>query len=207
MSTTTSTPSFTDNITIVTTGNINRGTVARETFDWRSKFGGYLFVYLGRSDAVALSSPIQVIVRRTINNDGIIIPNSVANLFSKTAAAVQTSCAASGNNAGVTTLTVAATASYNAGDLIVIDGIFGSGNVEWNKIAQVINATSLLLESPTAFAHNNTLDIVRSNSDVWGMWLDGGATYELLMDYAAQSTGSFCLFTVMAQTFDSESTA
>ena len=112
-------------------------------------------------------------------------------------------CAAAGNNAGTTNLVVSATTSIVAGDIIFIDGTGGTGNSEWCMVAQNIDATHLLLDAPTQYAHNNVADHVRQKSDLYTVWLEGGAEYEMLIDYGASTTGEAIAAEALAQTFDS----
>lgn len=202
----TTTPSWTDNVTLQAITTLARNSVGRVTFDWRTKWGGYVFVMLGRGGTTALSVGIPVLARRTLNNNGLIVPAAPAAFLSQTAAAVSTTCAASGNNAGVTSLTVASTASFAAGDLIFINGTGGSGNSEWCRVANIFSATIFTLDSPTKLAHNNVSDTVRNKAESWMMWLEGGATYELIVDYGAPTTGDTLTWVAYAQTFDSTTT-
>ena len=165
-----------------------------------------MFVRIGRGGTTALSSGIPVLFRRTINNGAIkAAGGAVPALVSQSAAAAATTCTAAGspNSAGVTSLTVASTASFAAGDLVWIDGAGASGNSEWVRVADITSATVLLLDSPTKFDHNNVGDDVRNKADLWTVWLEGGALYELIIDYGDPAAGETVSIEAFAQTLDS----
>ena len=66
----TATPSWTDNVSVISATTLAAGSKTRGTLDLRSKFGAFLFVRLGRKGSTAPGSAIQVQVRRVLNNDG-----------------------------------------------------------------------------------------------------------------------------------------
>lgn len=202
---TASTPSWTDDVSILGITTLARNAVSRSTFDWRSKWGGYLFVRMGRGGTAALTSGVSVIVRRTVNNGGIINPSGQVQFVSQSVAAVSTTCAGSGNNAGSTTLTVASTTSFAAGDLICIQDSAATPTTvtEWARVARVTDATHLLLDAPTQQAHNSVSHTVRNKADVFTVWVEGGALYELIYDYGSQAAGDTITIEAWAQTLDS----
>ncbi len=204
------TPTWTDNVTILALTTLALNAVSRTTFDWRAKWGGFCFIRIGRGGVTALTQGVPVLLRRTINNAGIEhVGGATPGFLSQLAAAAATTCTASGspNNAGVTSLTVASTASWTAGDLVFIDGSAGSGNSEWVRLARVTSGTVALLDAPTKFAHNNVLDKPRNKADQFTAWLEGGATYELIIDYGASTSGETITIEAFAQTLDSISVA
>lgn len=199
------TPTWTDNVTILAMTTLARQAVSRTTFDWRTKWGGYVFVRLGRGGTTALSSGIPVLFRRTINNNSInhVAPGTPA-LASQAAAAAATTAAASGNNAGVTSLTVASTTGFAAGDLICVSAASpAASDTEFCRVADITSATVLLLDAATKFAHNDVTHTVRNKSDLWTVWLEGGATYEMIIDYGDPAAGETVTIEAWAQTLDS----
>jgi hypothetical protein len=125
-------------------------------------------------------------------------------LVSQTVAAVSQVCAAAGNNAGVTTLTLNAAQTYAAGDIVFVNGTGGSGNSEWCRVAVPLAAgTALILDAPTKFAHNSIVDTVRNKSDNWTVWCEGGGTWEIVFDHGADTTGEAVTIEAIGQTFDS----
>lgn len=207
-----STPVWSDNVSIRANASLSRGVTSdRTTFDWRTKWGGFVFVKLARQGTTALTAGVKVLLRRTLNNDGsLVVGAPVATLVSQTAAVGATgtaACAASGNNAGVTTLTMNANITLAAGDIIYINGA-GSGNKEWCRVAVPVTAgTSVVLDAPTKFAHNSTSDIVYNKADMFLVWLEGGATYEIVFDYGESTSGESYTIEATAQTLDSILTA
>jgi hypothetical protein len=201
------TPVWTDNITLLGRTTLARGITANtSTFDLRGKWGANVFIRIGRGGTAALSSGVVVNIRRTINGGAILqVGGSLPSLVSQTAAAVSQVCAAAGNNAGVTTLTLNAAQTYAAGDIVFIDGSAGSGNSEWCRVAVPLAAgTALILDAPTKFAHNNILDAVRNKADVFPpIWVEGGAVVELSFDHGADTTGDAVTIEAFAQTMDS----
>lgn len=200
------TPTWSDNVTVLAIGAINRNTVSRTApIDLRTKWGAMLFVRIGRGGTTALTTGVAVIARRTINNNGIEhVGGAAASFLGQTAAAIGTTCAAAGNNAGVTSLVVASSASFAVGDLIwVASAAPANTDSEWCRVSQITDATHLLLDAPTKFAHNNVAHTVRNKSDLYTIWLEGGATYELIIDYGTSTTGEAITAEVWAQTLDS----
>jgi hypothetical protein len=200
------TPTWTDNVTVLALTTLALNAVSRTLIDWRTKWGGFVFVRVGRGGTTALTQGIPVLLRRTINNGGTEhVGGATPGFLTQLVAAAATTCTASGspNNAGVTSLTVAATTSFAFGDVVFIDGSGGTGNSEWVRVARVTSSTVLLLDAPTIFAHNNVLDKPRNKADQFTAWLEGGATYELVIDYGASTTGESVTIEAFAQTLDS----
>lgn len=204
--TTTITPVWTDNIAILAMTTLAKGSVSRTTFDWSAKWGGFVFIRIGRGGTTALSSGIAVLLRRLINGVAIEhVGGAIPNVMSKIAAAISTTCAAAGNNAGVTTLTVASSASFAAGDLILVSAAAPTAaDTEWCRVADIpAGGTTLLLDAPTKFAHNNVAHTVRNQADLWTVWLEGGSQYELIIDYGDPAAGDTATIEAWAQTMDS----
>lgn len=200
------TPVWTDNSSIKAITTLAKNATVRTTIDWRTKWGGYLFVRMGRGGTTALSVGVNILVRRTINNAALENVAGGVQFVSQIAAAVSTTCTAAGtpNNAGVTSLTVASTTGFAVGDLVLIqDNATPTTASEWVRVAQVTSATVLLLDAPTVSAHNNTAHTVRNKAEIFAIWLEGGATYELIYDYGASTTGEAITIEAWAQTLDS----
>lgn len=200
------TPAFTDNVSVAAITTLARNATARATLDLRTKWGAWVHVLTGRGGTTALSAGIDILARRTQSNGGIITPAAVPQMRTDTTAAQSTTCTASGspNNAGVTSLTVASTTSFAAGDLILVqDNASPTSVSEWLRVARVTSSTVLLLDTPTQQAHNNTAHTVRNKAEAYAFWLDGGALWEIIIDYGAQSTGDTLTYLILAQTLDS----
>jgi hypothetical protein len=183
--------------------------------DLRSKFGGMLKIAVGRYSTAALNVGMDVIVRRTLSNDGAAHAYS-APLFSVmdgTAYNYQLINYASNYAAGVQSIAFDTQAgSFAHGDGLCFWGqtsipgqagalSFASGvNMEILRCSAG-TATPLIPDAPTKFAHNDNEYFTLADS--WEVWLPGGATYALVFDPGAVTTASG-VFAVMAdiQTFD-----
>lgn len=198
------TPAFTDNVTVAAITTLARNATARATLDLRTKWGAWVHVLTGRGGTTALSAGIDILARRTQGNGGVIAPAAVPQMRTDSAAGQSTTCAASGNNAGSTSLVVASTTSFAAGDLILVqDNATPTSVSEWLRVARVTDSTHLLLDTPTQQAHNSTAHTVRNKAEAYAFWIDGGALWEIIIDYGAQSTGDTLTYMILAQTLDS----
>lgn len=157
--------------------------------------GGYLKVRIFRSGATAIDVAIQVRVRRLTGDS----PPKYFDIWyaytcGKTTA-VAGVAAGSGNNAGVTSLTLNAAKTFAAGpngdiQLGVIDNTTTPTTAsELLRQAFPTSTTVKVLEFPTQSAHNNTAHVVCDQAEALSIWLDGGESYSLSIDYASATTG------------------
>lgn len=209
-----SVPSWTDATSIVAITTLAKGAVSTTTFAVTSKFGAYVFVYLARTGTTALGSAIQVRIRRKI----LASPN-IRNLApeaafsSDTAASVSGVCAGSGNNAGVTTLTLNGATTYATGLngeiwIAILDSTSTPTTAsEWARVSAQTSTTAKLLDAPTISAHNNTGHTVTDKANVFRAYVAGGCTYELIIDYGAAATGDTAVIQAHMQTLDSVAVA
>ena len=200
------TPVWTDNVALLVRTTLAKGITANNTqFSWPTKWGGMVFVRIGRGGTTALTVGVSVLLRRTINAGAILnVGGATPALVSQTVAAVSVACSATGNTAGVTTLTANANVTLAAGDLIFVDGTGGTTNSEWCRVAVPVTAgTAIILDAPTKFNHANTADTIRNKADNWTVWCEGGGTWELVFDFGASTTGEAVFIEAFAQSFDS----
>jgi len=199
------TPTWTDNVSVKTMASLARNATSRSTLDLRTKWGAYVFARIGRGGTTALSTGVIVMAKRTINNDAVShVSGAAASFIGSTTAAISTTAAAAGNNAGVSSLTVASTTSFVAGDIIFVAAASpAAADSEWCRVADITSATVFLLDEPTRFAHNDVAHTVRNKSDLFTMWLEGGATYEIIFDYGDPAAGDAVTVQAFAQTLDS----
>jgi len=200
------TPSWTQNNNTVALATLSRNSVSRTELDLRSKWGAWLHPRIGRGGTNAMTNGINVLVRRLLDQAGGKKHPAVAaaGFLSQSAAAVSTTCAASGNNAGVTSLTVASTTSFAVGDLICVqDGSLAA--TEWCRVARITSSTVLLLDAPTEYAHNDITHTVRNKADAWSLWVDGGAYVEIIFDYGDDAAGDTATIECRSQTLDAYS--
>lgn len=199
----TTTPSWSESAVIAAT-TLARGSTSRGTLDLRSKRGAYLMMAIGRGGTTALTNGIQVLVRRTINNDATIHPAAVVEFSSQTAAAVSTTVN-SDSNSGQAAINVASIGAIVAGDVVCIEGA-SNARQEFHRISKVaagILTSDVNLKTTHTSAQGDT---VRNKADVWTVWIDGGATYEVVFDYGDDSAGDTASIVATAQVYDSDGT-
>ena len=200
-------PSWTDNAAVVALATLALNGVSRATLDLSIKFGAYLILQAAKKGTTALTNGVDVIVRRTVNAGGIVHPGEWFHGLMD-APASQVTTINVDVALGATTLNVVATASWAAGDVGVIsDGADGAGDlsrVEWFRVARVTDATHLLIDAPTQFAHTAAqADKVRNKAAAFPpLWCPGGAKYEVIFDYGDDAAGESVLVRALAQTYD-----
>ena len=166
-----------------------------------------VFCKVGRGGTTALSDGITVLIRRVINNDGAtagaVHPNNIT-LTGGTAAA-SSSTINSDSNSGQNDVNISSISGFSVGDFICIqDSGGGVTRLEWHRVAKT--ATGILtVDRPLSFTHTSVqADTVRSKADVFvPQFIDGGSLYEVIFDYANDSTGDTITISALAQTFDS----
>jgi len=201
---TTTTPTWTDNVSVIAAATLARGSTARGTLDLRTKRGAYLFLAIGRGGTAALTNGVSVLVRRTLNNDGAIHPAPVAEFLSQTAAATATTVN-SNSNSGQAALNVASSSGFAAGQIICVEGA-SQARQEFHRVSKVA-AGIITLDTNLKTTHTSAqADTVRNVADVWLIWIDGGATFEGIFDYGDDTAGDSVSIVAEAQTYDSDGT-
>ncbi len=207
----TTTPSWTDSVSIIAAAVLARGSTSRGTLDLRAKHGARIFAKIGRGGTAALTTGVNFLCRPILNDDtaiaGHIHPENI-NLVGGTVAANSTTVSGTNVAAGdVEIHTAAVTGLAVADDVCIQDSGGGVTRLEWGRIAKltVASGTGITLDRPCAFAHTTAqADTVRQKSDIFvPFWIDGGALYECIFDYSSQSTGDSITIHCMAQTLDS----
>lgn len=198
------TPSFTDNVSVIAAADLARGSIARGTLDLLAKWGAWLMVRLGREGTTALDVSAKVVIRRLIN--GVAIRHPAAAILESQVAAAQSTTVNVDSNSGQNVLQVASVASFAAADLIVIGA--GTAREEWARVSKISGST-LVLDSNLLSTHTAAqADTVRNKADVFAaIWVEGGAQYEVVVDYGAATTGESLRVEVLAQRFDSVQSA
>jgi len=208
----TTTPVYTDNVSVIAAATLARLGTARGTIDLRTKYGAWLFFKIGRGGTTALTNGIDILVRRVLNND-------VATPGGRHPAGVQLAMAApttacNGNTtvaatsaAGQNEILTAGVANFAAGDLICItDAAFT--RLEWSRVSKLTVAvgTGLTLSAPLQYTHTLAqADTVRNKADVlFPLWIDGGSLWEVIFDYGDDAAGDNAIVQVLAQSFDSQ---
>lgn len=206
------TPKWTDGTTITAITTLSRGSMARATYTCTSKYGAYIYVYLARTGTTAITTlALQVRIRRVVNGVTNLVPE--AAFSADTAAAVSAAMAGSGNNAGVTTVTLNASATFASGTngeiwAAILDSTSSptAGGSEWVRMSKATDAnnTSKLLDAPTVNAHNSTSHTMLDKANVFRAYVEGGCTYEIIVDYGAAGAGDTYVYQILAQSLDSQ---
>lgn len=199
------TPVWTDNVSVIASAALALNTIARAALDLRTKFGAYLFARFGRGGTTALTTGVQFRINRTLNNDALEHPASLAPLGPGLTVAASSTTVDTDSASGQRTLQVASITTFAAGDYILIGG--STAREEWARVARTVTATvDLILDRNLRFTHTAAqADAVRNKADIYPpVWLPGGATYEIIADYEASTTGDAGRVEVLAQTYDSD---
>ena len=201
MATVVTTPTWTSQTAVIGIQMLALGGRVRGTVNLAGKWGGYITIFVMRSGATALTAGVDVRVRRVHGSGAPFMHGGALAAFTggKTTA-VSGVAAAAGNNAGVTSLTINAAKTYAAGpngDIML--GVIDDTTTPTlaSEILRQVFATSTtvkLLEYPTESAHNSTAHVVADQPDLYEVWVDGGETVEVDIDYATSTTGdSVCV--------------
>lgn len=190
--------------TVIAAAVLARGSTTRGTLDLRAKRGAYVLVQIGRGGTTALTNGVDVLIRRTIANDGAIHPAALPPYRTGITAAVSTTV--NGNsNSGQAALNVASIGAMVAGDLICIqDSGAGVTRLEFHRVSKVATGV-LTLDANLKVSHTSAqADTVRNQAEAFAVWVDGGATVEVVIDYGDDTAGESVTVTAVAQTYDSD---
>lgn len=171
--------------------SLSRNAVVRGTFDATSKAAVSFIIATFRTATTAETNGVDILIRRWtgLSGAGQVRPANVFAARSQIATAQTTTISGSNVAAGDTTLNVASTTSWAAGDIGVVAG-GTSGREELFRVARVTDSTHLLLDSPCQYAHTTAqADALFNKSDVWTVDLPGGWTYEVIADYGDDAAG------------------
>lgn len=204
------TPTWADNVSVVSAQVLARGSTVRGTLDLRSKFGAKLFVRVGRGGTAALTNGVDILVRALINNGsaGGEHPGAVAAIRTGTNAANSTTVS-SDSNSGQAVLTVASGTGFAADQIICIqDSGGGVTRLEFHRISKISGGT-ITLDRNLGYNHTSAqADTVRNQAHVNApIWIPGGSLYEVIFDYGDDAAGDSVTVQALAQTFDSELSA
>lgn len=203
----TTTPTWTDNVTVLAPTTVAPLGLARGTIDLRGKAGMRLFAWIGRKGATALAAGVAVEARPILNNGVATVGGTAgpggASWLSQIAASNATTVNADGT-AGGTTVGVTSATGIVAGDILCIyDASFT--RLEFARVSKVASLT-VTVDSPLRFAHTSAQgDAVTRLADRFGpVFLPGGSLYEVVFDYGASATGADVVVMAKAQTYDSD---
>jgi hypothetical protein len=185
-----------------------RGSTLRVTDDLRTAglIGAWYTIMLGRGGTTALTNGVHCEVRATYNNDTVRLPFGGVPLDSSSAAAATRLLSGSVASAG-TLLAVTAAAIAAVGSRVLLWGLTALGTAitngqtvtaaEWARIANA-NSSSIYLDAPLKQAHIQN-EIVSDSADGWRVWMDAGATIEIIVDYADDAAGESVLVAAYKQ--------
>jgi hypothetical protein len=185
------TPTFTTLLApqVVTTGNI--GTMATP-LDLKNKRGAYLYGFIGRRGATALTRPAYIMVRPS-NNGNTVVPSAIHDMVSSIATAISNTVA-SGGASGATTVTLTSATSFAADDYICLHSDDTAGNrVEFARVV-LVSTNTLTVDTPFETSHN-AADRVTTMADRFRTWIPGGDIYDFR---AVNNSGQDCVFALYA---------
>ncbi len=203
-------PSWTDAATaVVSPVTLGRGNVRRGTIDLRAKFGAYLFLGVGRGGTTALSSGVNVEIRRTLNNGGILWPVAphFATVTDMAAAYAKQVNLSGGYPVDTTALVVDGTGTPSADEdlcfwgvtAVQTDGV-ALPDLEFLRVSNFSSPT-LTVDSPCKKAKIDN-ELFTNMANGWTVWCPGGCVYEAVFDYGDDSTGEAAAVACYAQVYD-----
>lgn len=185
-------PTFTTLLSpqVVTTGNI--GSLATP-LDLTAKRGAYLYGFIGRRAATALTRSAYIMVRPS-NNGNTVVPTAVHDMVSSIATAISNTVA-SGGASGATTVTLTSATSFAAGDVICLHSDDGNASrVEFARVL-LVSSNTLTVDTPFETSHNAN-DRVTTMGDVFRTFIPGGDIYDFR---AVNNSGQDCVFALYAE--------
>src|SRR2546423_6058510 len=131
------TPVWTANVSVIPATTLSFGNTIRGTIDTRGKYGAMIFVRLGRKSTGAPSTPIEVEIRRCIDNDAPGDSSPVTRVpFTTTPGSGQVTTVNADSAAGQPNLNVASTVSFgHGGRVCIFDAAYA--RLEFFKVSKV----------------------------------------------------------------------
>lgn len=189
----------------------------RATLDLRTVVGAWLYLAVGKS-GVTVPTNGYVIVRRTLNNNGLLAPGSA--YFSATidlnAAIVKQVNNAAGYAAGVSDMIIDGTGTPVWDDAFVNWGTASDptglandstlSNAEWLRCSRWNSSTNVISwDAPVKKAVSDNYYLV-NKAGMWSVWCSGGATYEVIFDYTGGTAGQNLAIAAWTQTYTNDVT-
>lgn len=206
------TPSWTDTGTeVIAPQALARGSSLRGTLDLSTKHGAYVFVGVGRGGTTALTNGVNVEIRRTCNAGAILMPGApwFSALSTTTAAIVKLINLLAGYAAATSAFEVDGTGTPAADEDYCfwgVDAIPAGGTslptLEFLRVSK-FSGTTLTVDAPSKQAHADN-EILTNRADQWCVWVAGGCTVEVIVDYGNDAAGDTIAVVAYAQTLDSE---
>jgi hypothetical protein len=212
------TPSWTDTAaTVVSPQILARGSTVRGTIDLRSKVGAWVFIGVGRGGTTALTNGVNVEVRRTLNNDGKLMPGSpyAAFLTDTAAAYLKQINNGAGYAAGAVDMVLDGTGTPAADEDLCFFGLTtapdSSANgdaltsIEFCRVSKFVTATVTVDAGIKVAKVDN--EYLTNKANLWSVWCEGGSVYELVFDYGDDAAGEKVGVVAYSQTMDSVTSA
>lgn len=201
---------WTDSATqVVAPVALGRGEVERGTADLSEAVGAYLFLGVGRGGTTALGSAINIEVRRTLNDGGLLMPGIpfYADTTGTTAAYAKQINYESGYAAGTAAFTVDGTGTPASDEdlcfwgktAVQVDGT-SLPNLEFLRVSKYA-ANVVTVDSACKVAKINN-ELFTNQASMFYIWCPGGCTYEVIFDYGAAATGEAVAVVCYSQTLD-----
>ena len=213
--TTSLTPVWTDNVTVVAPYCLPNANYYRSTsgLDLRTKFGGVLHLSIASGGGTALTagSALNAKVYRLLNNDGATPLGAYlyAQLSQTTVGKALVNNAGNYASGVVSIAYDGATGTAFAAEntlcfwgvtAIPGQGAIGSGTTEWLNLSKGAT-TPILLNCPTKYAHNdNEIITIGTSAQIW---LEGGSTYAVVFDHLLDAAGEAMACAAYLQSYDS----
>lgn len=204
-----------------------RGAVSRTTLDLSTKNGAMITGCIARLGTTAITGNILFKIRRLKLNNTRSVPDTYIEYMAGTAAAGSTLITTAAVGTGVTTFSVTSggitnmgttvtAMNYNACWLGVQSSITNattgfSTNAEWVRVAMATwtataTAGVLTIDAPSAVARVGS-EVISNQAEVMGpYWLEGGAKYEIIFDYAGATAGESIGIAIYYETYDTDTT-
>ena len=198
------TPSWTE-VSLLAPTLINQGGwYSSSVLNLTAKFGAYIFVQIGKTNSNSFApTGVEVSIRRILNAALYPAPvvtlrtttiagwNSVTTAFDTTQEAIN----------GSYYIPMSNTANFVIGDIVsVCNTAADATNLEFFKITDM-DSVKLYTNKKTTKSHPNNSIIVNNASVFAPVWVPGGASYEVFIDYTYR-TGDPIAVQVFAQTHD-----
>lgn len=206
------TPSWTDTGTqVIAPQTLAKGSAVRGTINLLTKHGAFLVVGIGRGGITVLTTGVNVEIRRTLNAGAILMPGSPwFSALSTTAAAILKAINfGAGYAAGTSAFEIDGTGTPAADDdfacwgktAVPADGT-ALPDLEFVRVSK-FSGTTLTIDAPCKVAKIEN-EVLTSKADLWCVWIPGGCTVEVVIDYGDDSAGEAVAVVCYAQTLDSE---
>ena len=202
------TPSYTDNVSIISPTKVSQGSTSRGTLNIQNKFGAYIFCRIGRLSSVAPAVGASVFVRRIGYTGSRDIPHAgaLAQFQDSTTAANTTSISASISHPSGTCTLASGTGMGSNQYVVIVDSTTSPTTCEFHHTSKLAS-TVLTMDRNFANTSISTGYFVLNQALVLPpIYVDGAPNtgdLEVVVDYGSETATSPIIVEVFAQTLDS----